>query len=122
MGEIVDTLATMLPNRDFAIGFVEQVARGPTQSNFWGQSLESSFDSRAVSDESLIEVGACYRNYIVRSARHFSFDPHVDDLMIHRYGLVQGLYHPLWDGGSPSTEDGTRGYKYLIQMVVGNYL
>ncbi|GLJ37346.1 hypothetical protein SUGI_0757740 [Cryptomeria japonica] len=39
VGAIVDTLATMLPNRDFAIGFVEQVARGPTQSTFRGQSL-----------------------------------------------------------------------------------
>lgn len=34
VGAILDTLATILPNRDFVIAFVEQVARGPTQSIF----------------------------------------------------------------------------------------
>lgn len=69
-------------------------------------------DSSVFSDEPLIEVGAFYREYVVRSAHHFSFDPCTEDLMMHRCGLVPELYHPLWDGYSPSSEGGISGCKH----------
>ncbi|GLJ20128.1 hypothetical protein SUGI_0365430 [Cryptomeria japonica] len=51
------SLTTMLPNRDFVIGFAERVTRAPTQSSVWGQRLEPSHDSSIVRDEPLTEFG-----------------------------------------------------------------
>lgn len=79
-------------------------------------------DSSVFSDEPLTEVGAFYREYTVRSAHHFSFDPRTEDLMMHRYGLVPELYHPLWDEYSPSSEGGISGCNHPTQLFVGDYL
>lgn len=58
----------------------------------------------------------------MRIAHHFLFDPHVEDLMRRRYGLAQSWYHPLWDGGLPSPQDGITSCMYLVQVVMGDYL
>ena len=36
--------------------------------------------------------------------------------------LVSELYHPLWDGYSPSLESGISGCKHPTQLFVGDYL
>lgn len=80
------------------------------------------FDSSVFSDEPLTKVGAFYREYTVRSAHHFSFDPRTEDLMMCRCGLVPELYHPLWDGYTPSPEGGISRCKHPTQLFVGDYL
>ena len=64
-------------------------------------------------DESLIEVEVMHYDYTIMSAHHYSFDPHVEDSMSYRCELTQRLYHPLWDEGLPSSDDGIKGCKYL---------
>lgn len=78
-------------------------------------------DSSVVSDEPLTEVGAFYRDYTVRSAHHFSFDPHTEDLMMHPCGLAPRC-HPLWDGYSSSSEDGISSCERPTQQFMGDYL
>ena len=41
---------------------------------------------------------------------------------MHRCGLTQGLYHPLWDEGFPSSVDGTSSCQYSTQLITGDYL
>lgn len=117
MGVIVDTLNTMLPHRKFVVGIVVRVTRAPAQSPIQSQRFEPSPNSRVVSDEPLTEVGDFYHNYRVRSSHHFSFSPHVEDLMMHQCRLALRLYHPWWDGYSPSLVAGIDNCK-----LVGNYL
>ena len=52
---------------------------------------DSSTSSRKIVlyDEPLTEVEVMQCDFIVMSAHHFLFDPHVADLMSHRCGLTQ---------------------------------
>lgn len=70
----------------------------------------------------LIEVGAFYLDCIVRSDYHFSFSPHIDDLMMHRCGLAKDFYHPSWDEEFPYIKDGTRDCRCLTQLYLEDYL
>ena len=55
--------------------------------------------------------GAFYQHYSVRSVHHFAFDPQVEDLVLHRYGLAPVSCHLLWDGLAPSFVDDIDNYK-----------
>lgn len=54
--------------------------------------------------EPLTEIGAFYRHYTVRYAHQFTFDDHVDEMMLRRYTLVPSACHQLWDGLTPRDE------------------
>lgn len=107
VGKIVETLSTMLPHRDFEVGFVERVAQVPTQPTVMrSQRLEPSHDSQFGNDELLTEIGASDQQYTVRYVHHLSFDPQVEDFISRRGSLAPVSYHPLWDGLAPSFIDG----------------
>jgi hypothetical protein len=107
VGKIVETLSTMLPHRDFEVGFVERIAQGPTQPTATrSQRLEPSSDSQFGNGEPVTEIGVSDRHFTVGYAHHFSFDPQVGDLISRRGKLAPISYHPLWDGLAPSFADG----------------
>lgn len=88
------------------VGFVERVARYPARPVVRSQRLELSSDSQFDVDEPLTEIWRFYQHYTVRCAHHFSFDPHVEDLISRRCGLAPISSHPLWDDLAPSFVDG----------------
>ena len=75
MRKIVETLATMLPNRDFVVGLAKRVAQDPARSIVQSQRLEKSSDFQFDDDKPLTEIGSFYWHYTLKSAHHFSFDP-----------------------------------------------
>lgn len=103
----METLSTMLPHRDFEVGFSKRVTQDPNQpAVMWIRRLEPSLDSQLGNDEPLMEIGAFYQHYTVRYAHHFSFDPQVEDFISCRCRPAPVSYHPLWDGLAPSFADG----------------
>ena len=85
--KIVETLATMLPNRDFEVGLVERVTQDPARPIVQSQRLEPSSDFQFDDDEPLIEIESFYRHYTVRSAHHFYFNPHIEGLV---FSVIDG--------------------------------
>ena len=115
LGEIIVILSTMLPHRDFEVGFVERIAQGPIQPiATQSQRLEPSTNSQFSDGELVAEFGGSYRHYMVGYVRHFSFDPEIEDLISRRYRLAPISYHPLWDGLAPSFVDGIGSCKLHI--------
>ena len=108
------------PGRKFVTSF-HAADFGRQLVDFQSQG-DQLFNASVFNDEPLTEVGAFYREYTVRSAQYFSFDPHTEDLMMHWCGLVPELDHPLWDGYTPSSEGGISGCKHPTQLFVGDYL
>lgn len=105
VGKIVKTMATMLPNKDFVVGFFDRVAQDPSQLVVWSQKLELSPDSQFDTNEPLTGIGNFYRHYTM-SAYHVSFDAQVENLVSHWCGLALVSYHPLWDGLALFSADG----------------
>lgn len=122
--EIKTDYLQLLSDRDLAIGFAVRTCRASTQSALQNRRCEPPPDSNDKSDEasvpedyvgqSLVQAGAFHLDYIVRSAHHFSFSPHIDHLMVRRCGLARYSYHSLWDGVFSSPDP-------LHQLVGGSY-
>lgn len=60
--------------------------------------------SSRLQSEPLTEIGVFYRHYTMRYAYQFTFDDHVDEMMIQRCTLVLSACHQLWDGLTPWDE------------------
>lgn len=60
--------------------------------------------SSRLQSEPLTEIGTFYRHYTVRYAHQFTFDDHVDEMMIRRCTLVPSACHQLWVGSTPWVE------------------
>lgn len=84
------------------MGFKEVDSDDSERVDQHGHVSSTSKNHIAPYDESLTEVEVMHCDYTKRSTHHFSFDPHVEDLMRCRCELSQIWYHLLWDGGLPS--------------------